>query len=233
MNEVLAGLAEEARQFCSQQLNALRNQSKAIEMAAYMKTTMPFYGVQKPERVPIFRELKQRFKPSSQEDYEAVVLALWNSRYREEKYMAISYAEAFPKFITPASMSLYEQIIREGAWWDFVDPVASNLIGDVYLNNRKELKPIIANWSSDPDFWIRRTTLLVHNKHKAHTDSEQLFALCLLMADEKEFFIRKAIGWSLREYAKTNPRAVADFISKNKEVLSPLSFREASKHLNL
>lgn len=233
MTKVLAGLAEEARQFCSQQLNALRNQSKAIEMAAYMKTTMPFYGVQKPDRVPIFRELKQRFKPSSQENYEAVILALWNSRYREEKYLALNYAEAFSKFITPASMPLYEQIIREGSWWDFVDPVASNLIGHVYLNNRKDLKPTIVKWSSDPDFWIRRTTLLVHNKHKEQTDADQLFALCLLMADEKEFFIRKAIGWSLREYAKTNPRAVSDFLLKNREVLSALSFREASKHLNL
>ena len=223
--------SQSAVHFVAHELNSLRDQKKAIEMAAYMKTTMPFYGVQKPDRVPIFRELKAEYRPDSSDEYLEIVSALWSQRYREEKYFAINYAEAFTKYIEFNSLLLYEQIIREGSWWDFVDPVATNLIGLIYKKQRKELKPIIEKWSHDSDFWIRRTSLLVHLKHKQETDVDQLFEFCLRMAPEKEFFIRKAIGWSLREYAKTDPKNVLAFLKKNKDALSTLSFREASKHL--
>ncbi len=227
-----ADYVNELTEFVSSQLNSLRNQKKAIEMAAYMKTTMPFYGVQKPDRVPIIREIKSEYAPSSFAEYRDALRSLWMLRYREEKYIALNYAESFPKYITLDAIPVYEEIIRQGQWWDFVDPVSTNLIGRVYLQKRAELKPLIEKWSEDSDMWIRRCSILVQNRHKEKTDSEQLFRFCEKMAHEKDFFIRKAIGWALREYSKSDPQAVRRFIKKNKERLSPLSMREGSKYVD-
>jgi len=212
-------------------LERLRDPGKAAEMAAYMKTDMPFYGVQKPDRIPILREIKKSFKPADKNEYADAVLALWGQPHREEKYLAINYAACFPQFIVSDSMPLYERLIRDGAWWDFVDGVSGELVGEAYLTERKLIKPIIDNWSNDPDKWIRRSALICQLHHKAETDYEQLFAFCLKMASEKEFFIQKAIGWALREYSKTDPKAVRRFLSRSKIVLSPLSYREAARIL--
>jgi len=205
--------------------------AKALEMAAYMKTQMPFYGVQKPDRLPIIRELRDNFAPADQKEYEAAVLALWRLKHREEKYMAINYAALFKKFIVPASLPLYEKLIREGQWWDFVDAISGDLLSKVLLNYPDEARPIIEKYSNDPDFWIRRASLLAHLGHKKQTSHKHLFAYCKKMAHEKEFFIRKAMGWILREYSKVEPERVLKFIRDNKASLSPLTVREGSKYL--
>ncbi len=212
-------------------LSRLRDAELAAGMAAYMKTDMPFYGVQKPLRVPILREIKKKFVPRDLAEYEDCVLALWQEPHREEKYMAINYADAFQHFKTKDAIPLYERLIREGAWWDIVDTVSADLVGEAYLAERKSIKPIINKWAKDKDMWIRRSTLLVHLHHKNETDEEQLFDLCLKLAPENEFFIRKAIGWALREYSKTSPKAVGKFLKSNRSRLSPLSYREGAKQL--
>lgn len=226
-----ADYVNELTDFVSSRLNSLRDQKKAIEMAAYMKTSMPFYGVQKPDRVPIIQEIKKDYRPDTFEEYRDALRSLWMLRYREEKYIALNYAEAFTKHIGLDALPVYEEIIRQGQWWDFVDPVSTNLIGRVYLLKREDMSSLIEEYSDDSDLWIRRCSLLVHNKHKEKTDSEQLFRFCEKMAHETDFFIRKAIGWALREYSKTNPKLVAKFIKKNKGELSPLSIREGSKYV--
>jgi len=200
-------------------------------MAAYLKTDMPFYGVQKPDRVPIYKEMKKRFQPQSQQDYEGAVLALWSLPHREEKYAAITFSLQNETFITAKSLPLYERLIREGAWWDLVDGVASDLVGRVLLEQRSRTRPVIERWIDDDDFWIRRTAILAHLRHKEQTDANQLFDHCLRRAHEKEFFIRKAIGWALREYSKAAPEEVGEFLLKNREALSSLSFREGAKRL--
>jgi len=215
--------------FVAGELAKRANPEKAAPMAAYMKTDMPFYGVQKPGRKEVFKGLRERFAPADAADYEASVLALWSGSHREEKYLAIDFARAFKRFITPASLPLYERLVREGAWWDFVDPVASDLVGHVLLHHRPLVSPMMEQWIHDPDFWIRRTALISQLRHKAETNSEQLFRLCIERAHEKEFFIRKAIGWALREYSKTEPQAVEEFLSRNRDQLSGLSFREGMK----
>jgi 3-methyladenine DNA glycosylase AlkD len=169
--------------------------------------------------------------PLDQKSYERNVLALWKLPYREERYCAIAYARQHAEFITPSALRLYERMIRDGAWWDFVDEIAVNLVGGVLGNFRPETRPMIERWIDDPDMWIRRTAILAHLKHKNATDAAQLFDHCLRRAHEREFFIRKAIGWALREYSKTDPRAVRAFLAKNRQRLSKLSFDEGSKHL--
>lgn len=217
--------------FVQQNFAQLADEEKAALMAAYMKTDMPFYGIQKPDRMPIYREMKKTFAAESQAQYEEGIKALWQLPHREEKYAAIEFAKQNKRFVTMKSYPLYRYLITDGAWWDLVDDVACNLISDSYLNERDAIKPLIDKWIDDKDMWMRRTAILAHNHHKARTDWTQLSDHCLQRAGEKEFFIRKAIGWALREYSYANPTAVKNFLLKNRGELSTLSFKEGAKQL--
>jgi 3-methyladenine DNA glycosylase AlkD len=212
-------------------LHALADPEKATAMAAYAKSEMPFYGVQKPYRVPLHREMKRLFKPADRDEYEECVLALWRLPHREEKYTALEFAAQHRAFVVPESLPLFERLIREGGWWDFVDFVAPQLVGPTLLEHRDRLRPVMEAWIEDDDLWIRRSAIIVQLKHRDRTDQHQLFDFCLRRAHEKEFFIRKAIGWALREYGKTAPESVATFLRDHRSRLSGLSYREGSRRL--
>ena len=233
MRCVTLAYVSELSDFVTQSLAAVAVPADAGPMQAYMKTDMPFFGVKKPLRVPIAGEMKKRFKPKSQRQYEQGVRALWRLPHREEKYIALELARAWRPFINLESMGLYEQLVREGQWWDFVDDVTGRMISPVYLLEREAVSSIVESWVDDDDMWIRRAAILSHLKHKDQTDEAQLFDFCRRRMHEKEFFIRKAIGWILREYAKTKPKRVQAFLRKEKDNLSGLSYREASKHLSM
>jgi len=218
-------------EYVQAELAKVADKSKAPEMQAYMKTNMPFYGVQKPDRLPIIRGMKADFRPETRSEYEKTIRRLWNLPYREEKYLALNYACEFVSLAEPKTLNLFEALVREGGWWDFVDVIAGHLVGAIYLKYRAEIEPHMDEWIADDDFWIRRTAILSHMKHKKATDSKRLFAYCLAQAGEKEFFIRKAIGWALREYSYAEPATVKKFLLANKNRLSPLSFKEGAKHL--
>ena len=200
--------------FVQRELKDRADPRKAVTMAAYMKTSMPFYGVSTPAREEIYRELKKRFAIGSRKDYARAVLGLWKLPHREEKYLAIRVARTWRDFIVPESMPLYRRLIEEGAWWDFVDEVASHLVGTVLLHNRKEIAPMMDRWIEDADMWIRRTAIISQLTHKDKTDHLRLFRYSIAQAAEKEFFIRKAIGWALRQYAYSAPERVRDFITR-------------------
>jgi 3-methyladenine DNA glycosylase AlkD len=218
-------------EFVRSELVAIANPDKAGPMAAYMKTDMPFHGVQKAGRTPILRQLKRQFVPINRAEYEQAVLALWAMSHREEKYLAIDYARAFKEFVVVGSMPLYRQMIVDGAWWDLVDGVAGWLVGGAMSAERHECEPIVREWIGDPDMWLRRTSIICQLGHKADTDTVLLDDACSSNVAETEFFIRKAIGWALREYAKTDPDWVRAYVEVHKEELSGLSYREATKHL--
>jgi len=206
---------------------------KAAAMAAYMKTDTPFYGAQKAARVPVQREAIRRFPPADRSEYRQAVLGLWTQPHREERYVAIEYACSFPRYITLSSIPLYRRMIVEGAWWDYVDSLAIHLVGQVLLSQRDATTPKVRAWIDDPDMWLRRTSIIGQIGHKQETDAALLFDACARRMHETEFFIRKAIGWALRDYAKTDPAAVAAFAIENRDALSGLSFREATKHLDV
>ena len=206
---------------------------KAGSMAAYLKTEMPFYGVQKKGRTEVLRLVRKEYPIENNRAYRDAVLALWERPHREEKYLAIAVARQHKPFITIENLDIYEQLVVEGAWWDFVDDVAINLVGPMHLHQRKEMEPVIEQWIEDEVMWLRRTSLISPIKHKAETDHKTLFDHCLRRAHEKEFFIRKAIGWTLREYAKTEPDRVRRLLINHRDRWSGLSFREASKHLDI
>lgn len=227
MSELTDGAVDYVRSGLEQRTDP----EKAAGMQAYMKTDMPFYGVQKAGRTQIARGLVKEFVPSNADEYRDLVLVLWTRPSREEKYLALSVSRHFKEFIIPDQLPLYRQLIIEGAWWDFVDEVATKPIRSLVLNYPGETWPAVDPWIDNEDMWLRRTAIICQVGLKEDTDSDRLFRFCQMRMDEKEFFIRKAIGWSLREYAKTNPEAVAGFALKHRDELSGLSFREATKHI--
>lgn len=205
--------------------------ANAVPMQAYMKSTMPYRGVKsKP-----FKEITKRlYKESPLHDYsefETVVRELWDADFREERYAAIGLCEYHKKFQTLEALSLYQFMISTGAWWDLVDVIASHLLGGLLKRYPSEMKPVLCGWINDENIWIRRSALLAQLSFKQDTDEEMLFDFCRKRMDEKEFWIRKAIGWVLREYSKTHPDSVGRFVEENRNSLSGLSLREASKYL--
>jgi 3-methyladenine DNA glycosylase AlkD len=223
--------ARELVEFVQGHFCQLADGTKAVDMAAYMKTEMPFYGIQNPQRQPVYREMKKRFPAANRRDYEAATLALWKLPHREEKYAALQFAEQNDQFVDADSIPLYERLIREGAWWDLVDEIAIHLSGRAHFKERKAVKPVMNSWVKDDHLWVRRAAVLSQIGHKQKTDAKQLFKYCLQLADEKEFFIRKAIGWALRDYSWSDADAVIAFVATNETVLSPLTRREALKRV--
>lgn len=227
----MSSVSEQIRQLVQDELAQRANPVDAGPMQAYLKTEMPFYGVKKPGRTAIERLLKKRFRLDDRDAWEEAVRALWALPHREEKYLAIAYAKLHPEHAVPASLPLFEQLIREGAWWDFVDDVAGNLVGRLWSEHRAWTEERMDRWIDDDDLWIRRTAILGQLKHKEHTDVARLFRYCRERMHEREFFIRKAIGWALRQYSYTDPDAVKDFLRAHRDELSGLSYREGAKGL--
>ncbi len=227
----MSDLVERARAFASTSLASVAQPDKALGMQAYMKTDMPFYGVQGPARAVIQRQLFSEFPPADPDEYEALILGLWDLPHREEKYLALGVAGHFKKFVGVSSMPLYRRLIVEGAWWDFVDEVATHIVRRVVLQEPSSAWPEVDTWIDHPDMWLRRSAIICQVGAKEKTDADRLFSFCEARIEETEFFIRKAIGWSLREYAKTDPDAVALFAMDHRDRLSGLSYREATKHI--
>lgn len=224
-------MADTLADFVSAELRALADSGRARGLQAYMKSDMPALGVSRKHLGPIRTAAKRRFGPASREEWEAGVRALWSLPHREEKWMAILWARGFPKHAVQESMPLFEQLVREGAWWDFVDEIASALVGEVWLRHRAWTGPVMDTWIADHDLWIRRSAILGQLKHREQTDVERLLGYCRRCAPEKSFWIRKAIGWALRTHARTEPDVVRVFLDEMGDGLSGLSRREAAKHL--
>ena len=148
---------EELVDFVAAELTFRADPDKAAGMAAYMKTDMPFDGVQKRGRTEVARALRKRFPIDDIATYRAAVAALWAQPHREEKYLAIGIAKEHKQFLCLDNFDLYRRLIVEGAWWDFVDEVAIHCVGIVYLNDREKTEPTIEEWVDDAVMWLRRT----------------------------------------------------------------------------
>lgn len=229
--------------FVQKELQNSSDKKKAQHMQKYLKTDMPMYGLQKPERAAVERKMYEEIlspavaaadeKKISLDLYQTCVQTLWELPHREEKYLAIDMAMHYKEMIGMDSLFIYENMLREDfMWWDFVDPIAINLVGGTVKSNVEKMEPILRKWIMDEDnMWIRRSAILAQLKFKEMTNEELLFEFCRLRMHEKEFFIRKAIGWCLRQYSRTNPKAVKKFLLEEKPRLSALSYKEGSKRL--
>ncbi len=201
----------------------------------YMKSAMPFHGVP----APLFRSVCRRVFAgadlSTAERWKRSVLGLWRgAEFREERYAAIALSgdrRALP-FQKVGTLPMYEEMIVTGAWWDTVDAIASNRIGPLLRLHPKPMRRELLAWSRGTDIWKRRTAILSQLRFKSDTDLELLYACIEPSLGSIEFFLRKAIGWALRQYAWTDPAEIARYVRERTDALSPLSRREAMKNIS-
>jgi len=197
-----------------------------------MKSAMPFAGVKVPEMRRIAKSLIAEHVFDTTTAWRAACAALWNAaERREERYIAIELllARRYAAWRTFDIVPLAEHFIVTGAWWDYVDSIAPAVLGELLLAEPRRTVPLLRRWSADDDIWRRRSTLIAQLRLKKRTDEKLLFELIKPSLDSREFFLRKAIGWALREYSKTAPTAVARYVKREHARLSPLSRREAMK----
>jgi 3-methyladenine DNA glycosylase AlkD len=216
------------------ELARVADPDKGPRMQAYMKSAMPYHGVPSPTLTAVTRALFADVALPSVDAWRRHVLDLWRgARFREERYAALILAgdRRARAFQTPELLPLYEELIVTGAWWDFVDEVASRRIGPILLAHPAELAPAMRSWSESADLWKRRASIISQLRFKAQTDLQLLYDCIGPSISSREFFLRKAIGWALREYAKTDPEAVRRFVNANEAALSGLSKREALRQV--
>lgn len=208
---------------------------KAPAMQAYMKSQMPYHGVPLPLLRQIYRTTSAPLQFESASAWQALVRDLWHrAKFREERYAALCLA-GDPRalaFQTPAAMKLYEELIVTGAWWDYVDDIASNRVGPILRDYPTTMRRKMLSWSRSTHMWKRRTSIICQLAFKQNTDLELLYACIEPSLDSKEFFLRKAIGWALRQHAWTDPAEVRRYVGRNRDRLSGLSRREALKNLD-
>jgi 3-methyladenine DNA glycosylase AlkD len=207
--------------------------AKAPGMQAYMKSAMPYLGVMAgPQR----KATGEVFKAHSLADFGTwhdTALALWReATYREERYAVHDLVghRLYRAFQSPACMPMYEEFIVDGAWWDHVDAIAVHRVGSLLLAYRDEIEPMMRAWSTDGDMWKRRTSIICQVGAKADIDLGLLYDCIEPNMADKEFFIRKAIGWALRQHAWLNFAEIERYVTANADRLSGLSKREALKN---
>ena len=212
-------------------LRAAADPDRAPKMQAYMKSAMPYLGVPVPTVRAITRAVSDRHPFADQAELVAAVRTLWDAaEFREERYAATALCDtrSARTVRTIKLLPLYQGLIRSGAWWDHVD-VLAHRIGELLLAAPNAVGPALRNWAGDPDRWLRRVSIIAQLGHKQRTDRALLTYAIEANSADHDFFVRKAIGWALREYARTDPDWVRDFVARHE--LSPLSRREALKHL--
>ena len=200
-------------------------------MQRYMKSEMPFLGVQKPKCAQVSRSAFIEHPFMSRDEWIDTVLLLWRTAtYREERYAALDLSARHPKWRDPTLVPVYDELVVTGAWWDYVDEIASRGIGPLLRAYPADIEPVMRKWSTDPDRWRRRVSIICQLGAKDATDLELLRDTIEANISDQDFFLRKAIGWALRQYARVGPAWVRAFVDSHPE-LSPLSKREALKHL--
>ncbi|MFC4013591.1 DNA alkylation repair protein [Nonomuraea purpurea] len=206
--------------------------AKAETMRVYMKSDMPFLGVQAVPRRAALRRVFSGHRLETAPEWRRAVLALWReAEYREERYAAIELSghHYYREFQTLYTVPMYEEMIVTGAWWDLVDELATHRMGGLLAAFPDTMRSMMLEWAHDADLWKRRTAILCQNRFKRRTDTALLYACIEPSLSDNDFFARKAIGWALREYAKTNPNEVIRYVRA--KGISGLSRREALKNL--
>jgi 3-methyladenine DNA glycosylase AlkD len=209
---------------------AAADPERAVAMRAYMRDQFPFLGIPAPRQRLLAREVLDGLARPAEEDLRVVARACWDLPEREYQYFACSWLRRHARICSAAFIDTARHLIVTRSWWDTVDALAAHLAGPL-VTRHPDLVSTMDAWARDENIWLARTALLHQIGYKEATDEARLFRYCLLRADHRDFFIRKAIGWALREYARTAPDRVRGFVRSHEGRLSPLSVREALKNL--
>ena len=214
-------------------LAGLADPVRAPAMQAYMKSDLPFRGVTSPAAKTLFGQVLRAHPLTDPVSWQDTVRELWDgARYREERYAATALVadRAYATFRDPSVLPLLDHLVVSGAWWDHVDALATRTVGPLVRAYQAELVPVMLTWARDGDLWRRRTAILHQVGAKDATDTG-LLARCLEPSlASTEFFLRKAIGWALRDLAWRDAAWVQEYVRAHAQVLSGLSRREALKN---
>ena len=205
-----------------------KNEEQAQKMSKYMLNKFEYIGIKTPERRKIFKNFFKEYKNEEKIDWE-FVNKCWENKYREFQYVAADYLKNMKDKLTIDDIPKFKQLILKKSWWDTIDNLDMT-IGALALKD-SNVNKILLEWSLDENIWLRRIAIDHQLLRKEKTDTELLEKILKNNLGQAEFFINKAIGWALRDYSKTNPEWVKNFIEKNKEKMAKLSIREASKYL--
>lgn len=207
---------------------------KAPSMQRYMKSAMPYHGVPSTGMKAICRNVFTGLAFERSSEWEQAVIEIWEgAQFREERYAALILAghRSAQRFQTPEALPLYERLIVAGAWWDIVDDVAIHRVGPLVRTHLSAMKSAMLDWATDANLWKRRASIICQVGSKKETDLDLLYACIEPSVSSKDFWLRKAIGWALREYSRTDPAEVARYVQSRASDLSGLSTREALRHV--
>ena len=205
----------------------LKNDKKAIEMSAYMKNQFAFLGISASQRKEIENKI---FKSVAKENIDFKFTdKCYKNKYREFQYASVDYLNFKKEYLNISHIEILKNYILTKSWWDTIDRL-DKIVGDIALRDER-VNEILLNWSLDENIWLRRVAIDHQILRKEKTNAELLEKIIINNFNQKEFFINKAIGWSLRDYSKTNPKWVRDFIKRHKNSMNNLSIREASKYI--
>lgn len=205
------------------------NPENAAPMARYMKDRFPFFGLKSPERTALSKTFIQANGIPVGDDLKAVCQLCFQAEQREMQYFVNDLLEKVIKKLQPDFLPTLESLILQKSWWDTVDFLAPKFIGNILLRFSDQIGHYPMRWIKDDNIWLQRSAILFQLKYKKQTDPQLLFDFILQRADSKEFFVQKAAGWALRQYARVNPEAIRAFVAAHE--LPKLTVREGTKHL--
>ncbi|MDN3450734.1 DNA alkylation repair protein [Planococcus sp. APC 3906] len=212
-----------------EKFEAHRDESLALPMAAYMRNQFPFLGIKTPLRKALLKEQFSECRLPEPDCLAQEVWTLYKLPEREYQYAAIALLDKMKSHLSIHDLPFLRELVESKSWWDSVDSIAPRIVGHVVLHERNAGTAAIFDWSSADNMWTNRAAILHQLKFKQATDTEVLSRIVLQHAASPEFFLQKSIGWALREYAKTDPEWVRDFVAAS--ALQPLSKREALKNI--
>ncbi len=205
------------------------NPSQAAPMKKYMRDQFEYLGIKTPQSKVLMKEFIFKHGLPPIEDLDEILRDLWSLPQREFQYAAMNLLDKFEKKLPEKFIFTLEHLIVTESWWDTVDALASHPVGTHFKRFPKTRKKFLKKWRRSKNMWLRRTAILFQLGYKKETDFDLLCAIIRENLGSDEFFINKAIGWALRQYAYTDPKAVKKFVKATD--LHPLSRREAMKHL--
>ncbi len=196
-----------------------------------MRDQFAFLGFPAATQRALARSMLAGVPKPGEDDLRDVALACWELPEREYQYFACDLLRTHVKVPGPDFLAVARTLITTKSWWDTVDALAARVVGPL-VRRHPTLTTTMDQWLEDDNLWIIRTAILHQLHYGAETDRDRLFGYCTRQAAHPDFFVRKAIGWALRQYARTDPNAVRSYLATHRSELSPLSVREAAKHLS-
>lgn len=211
-------------------LELIADEDNAVAMAAYLRDQFCFLGIKSPDRRDVSKSFINLGRDADPAQIWQAAELLWEEPEREFHYVACDLLRRWAPRFQPVHLATAKRLLTTHSWWDTVDPLAINTVGTMVVQH-PELVEAMDEWIEHENLWLVRTALIHQLKRKDTIDAERLFRYAEHQASHADFFVRKAIGWALRQHGRTDPDAVRSFVDQHRDELSGLTKREALKHL--